>query len=388
LKEEDKMKIAWDYSFTEAVRAAVLKILMEEGAAGHKQEVELEKQFCECFGRKHAVSVSSGLAGLHCALLACGVGEGGEVIAPANTDWSVLYSIMYTGAKPVFCDVETDTMNLNPSKIEEQITSKTKAILAVSTAGHPIDFDAVLGTARAHDLMVINDLAQALGSKYKERYCDTFGDLSVSSFNYLKHISAGHVGIVTTDNEELAAAVRTYSHPGEDWSHHADSLERYTRPLYQHSDRLGYMYGPSELHCAIARVQLRKFMTGGLGPERRRKIAAYYTKLLNDMLPEIRTPIEETWAYHTYLRYIIKTKNRDNLFKYLMRKNVRVFIHYATPLHTYTMYTQRWGYSKRMFPTTEMLARKVLTLPSWASLTREELDYVIGCIVEFHRLKR
>lgn len=145
------------------------------------------------------------------------------------------------------------------------------------------------------------------------------------------------------------------------------------------------MYNPSELHCAIARVQLRKFMTGPLKPEKRRKNAAYYTKLLNSELPDIRTPIEENWAYHTYLRYIIRAKNRDNLFRHLMRKNVRVFIHYATPLHTYVIYTQRWGHCEGKFPVTESLAKEVLTLPSWATLTRRDLDFVVGCMVEFYR---
>jgi perosamine synthetase len=377
------MKVEWDYGVTREVRSAVMSVLIGERIGRHEQEKELEKEFCKYFGRKYAVAVSSGTAGLHCALLACNVGRGDEVIAPPNTDWAILYSLLYTGAKPVFCDVEDETMNLDPSKIEEKITPKTKVILAVSTAGHPIDYDAVLKTARKHNLMIVNDLAQALGAQYKDRYCDVFGDISVSSLNNLKHISAEHVGIVSTDDEEIAEAARVYSHHGEDWSHPEDPIERYVNPSHQYSERYGYRYGPSELHCAIARVQLKRFVGGPLRPERRKKIAAYYTKKLNDLLPEIRTPIEKDWAYHTYLRYIVRTKNRDRLFRYLRQRNVQVFINYAAPLHTYRICTRRWGYTRGMFPVTEKLATEVLTLPSWATLTKKELDYVIECLVEF-----
>jgi perosamine synthetase len=379
------MKVSWDYGVNKAVRAAAMSVLVGDGIGGHEQEKILEKEFCKYFGRKYAVPISSGTAGLHCALLACGVEQGDEVIAPPNADWAVLYPILYTGAKPVFCDVEDVTMNLDPSKIEDKITAKTRVILAVSTAGHPVDFKPIVKTARKHNLMVVNDLAQALGSKYKGAYSDTFGEISVSSLNNLKHISAQHVGIVSTDSEELATAVRIYSHHGEDWSRHEDPIERYVNPSHQYSERYGYRYGPSELHCAIARVQLKRFVDGPLSPERRRKNADYYTQLLNELLPDIRTPVEENWAYHTYLRYIIRTMNRNNLFRYLRKKKVQASINYAAPLHTYRICTLRWRYCRGMFPVTEMLASEILTLPSWATLTRNQLEYVVRCIVKFFR---
>ncbi|MGA3298281.1 MAG: DegT/DnrJ/EryC1/StrS family aminotransferase [Candidatus Bathyarchaeia archaeon] len=380
------MKVAWDFSITRDVQEAVMRVLREDKVEGHEQEEALEKEFCKYFGRKYAVAVSSGTAGLHCALLACGVEQGDEVIAPPNTDWSILYAILYTGAKPVFCDVEDATMNLDPSKIEEKITPKTKTILAVSTAGHPVDFEPIVNTAREHNIMVVNDGAQALGAKYKGTYCDALGDIAVTSFNNRKHISAANLGIIATDNEEFAEAARAYSHQGADLLYHqgGDPIQKHIHPSYQSSERYGYRYGPSELHCAIARIQLKKFIDGPLGPERRRKIAAYYTKLLNERLPEIRTPIEASWAYHTYLRYVIRTRDRDRLFEYLTRKNIRTFIHYPTPLHTFKIFTQRWGSCQGMFPVTEKMDSEVLTIPSWVTLTRRQLDYVIKSIVGFY----
>jgi dTDP-4-amino-4,6-dideoxygalactose transaminase len=136
----------------------------------------------------------------------------------------------------------------------------------------------------------------------------------------------------------------------------------------------------------MARVQLKKFIRGPLNPEKRRQVAAYYTKLLNNRLPEIRTPIEKEWAYHTFLRYIIRVKeNRNNLFKHLKRKNITTFIHYAAPLHTYQVFTNRWGSQIGRFPVTEKLAQEVLTLPSGGTLTRKQLDYVINSVAEFSK---
>jgi len=380
------MKITYGYSISTVEERAALDILKSGRFFGNSQEENLEKEYCSHFGRKYAIAVSSGTAALHCALLACHIGTGDEVIAPPNTDWAILYSILYTGAKPVFCDVEYETMNLDPSKIEAKMTSKTKAIIAVSTAGHPVDFDPILDAARRHDVTVINDLAQALGSKYKGRYCDTLGDMSVCSFGRYKHItSAGHVGIISTDNEELAERVHTYSHQGEGRRHEKDPIETYVNPSYPFFTEYGYRYGSSELHCAIARVQLRKFISGSLNPERRRRNAVYYTKLLNDSLPRIVTPIEKDWAYHTYLRYIIQTTNRNDLFRFLMRKGIRVFIHYAVPLHLFDIVTRNWGSYQGMFPVSERLSKEVLTLPSWASLTRKQVEYVVGCVEEFYK---
>jgi dTDP-4-amino-4,6-dideoxygalactose transaminase len=381
-----QMKITHDYSISVEEKHAALNILNSGEFFGTDQEDDLEKEYCSHFGRRYAVAVSSGTAALHCALLACHVGLGDEVIAPPNTDWAILYSILYTGAKPVFCDVDYETMNLDPSKLEERITSRTKAIIAVSTAGHSVDFDPILDAARRHGVIVVNDLAQALGAKYKGRYCDTFGDMSVCSFGRYKHItSAGHVGIVSTDNGELAESVHTYSHQGEGRRHEKDPVETYVSPLYPHFREYGYRYGPSELHCAIARVQLRKFISGSLNPERRRRNAARYTRLLNNSLPEIITPIEKDWAYHTYLRYIIRTTNRDNLFRFLMQKRIRVFIHYAVPLHLFEMVKRNWGSCEGMFPVSERLSKEVLTLPSWASLTGKQVEYVVRCVEEFYK---
>ncbi len=380
------MKVAWDFSITKDVQQAVMRVLKQDKVEGHEQEKALEKEFCKYFGRKYAVAVSSGTAGLHCALLACGVEAGDEVIAPPNTDWSILYSALYTGAKPVFCDVEDRTMNLDPAMIEEKVTSKTKVILTVSTAGHPVDFDPILKTAKDHNLIVVNDGAQALGAKYKGRNCDALGDITVTSFNNRKHVSAANLGIIATDDEKLAEAARAYSHQGADLLYHqgGDPIQKHIHPSYSSSSKYGYRYGPSELHCAIARVQLKKFIDGPLGPERRRKIAAYYTKHLNKNLPEIKTPIEENWAYHTYLRYVIRAKNRNGLFEYLTRKNIRTFIHYPKPLHTFKIFTSRWGSCEGMFPVTEKMVDEVLTLPSWVTLTTTQLDYVIKSMGEFY----
>ena len=380
------LRVDWDYSIDNAVRSAVMKVVTDDKFLGKEQAKNLEKEYCRYFGRKYAIAVSSATAGLHCAVLASNIEPGDEVIAPPNTDWAILYCILYAGGTPVFCDVEDETMNIDPSMIEKTISSKTKAILAVSTAGHPADFDPIMELARKHNLKVIHDAAQSLGAKYKGKYSDNCGDITVTSFNNHKHISSGHVGIISTDNEDLAKTIYMYADAGESLGKERDPIQSYINPTHQYAETYGFRYRPSELHCAMARVQLKKFIRGPLNPEKRRKVAAYYTKILNNRLPEIRTPVEKDWAYHTYLRYMIRVKeNRNDLFKHLKRKKITAFIHYAAPLHTYQVYTKRWGPQNGRFPVTEKIAREVLTLPSGGTLTRKQLDYVINSIAEFYK---
>jgi dTDP-4-amino-4,6-dideoxygalactose transaminase len=281
--------------------------------------------------------------------------------------------------------VEDDTMNLCPSEIEGKITSKTKAIMTVSTAGHCVDFDPVLETAEKHNLKVVNDSAQALGAKYKGRFGDALGDITVTSFGRFKYISsAARVAIVSTDDQQLAEEVHMYSHQGEGIYDKQDPIQAYIDPSYPDFHRLGYRYSPSEVHCAIARVQLRRFVAGSLGPERRRRNAAYYNKELKDLLPALRTPVEREYAYHSYHRYIIRARDRDNLFRFLRRKRIQAFIHYAVPLHFFRLFAERYGSCRGMFPITERVAKEVLTLPSWATLTPEQRNYVVRSIKQFY----
>jgi dTDP-4-amino-4,6-dideoxygalactose transaminase len=208
-------------------------------------------------------------------------------------------------------------------------------------------------------------------------------------FGNRKHLPSGPVGIVATDNEELADTFHKYSHQGEGKSYHPDPLQNYISPACADFDRFGFMCGPSEHHCAIARVQLKRFIAGPLGPEKRRRNASYYTEVLNEQLPDVRTPIEKDWAYHTYLRYIIRVmpEHRDELFTHLRKRNIEAFIHYARPLPSYRICHQDNSWKDR-FPVTCKLAKEVLTLPSWSTLTRKQLEYVVESIVEFYRSKR
>lgn len=382
-----ELKVAMDYLVSPAVRSAVLGVLKQEKIGGDEQEEKFEKEYAKHFGRKFAIAASSGTAGLHGSLLACDVRRGDEVILPPNTDWSVLYSVLYTGAHPVFSEVEYDTQNLDPTRIEEKITPKTKAILAVSTAGHPLDFDPIVDIAKSHNIMIVNDGCQALGAKYKGKYAESFGNISVSSFGYRKHLASGHVGIVGTDDDELAEKFHEYSHHGEGKSYHPNPLQNYIDPKYAEFDTAGFTYEPSELHCAVARAQLKKFIQGPLGPEKRRANAAYYTKALTEKLPEIVTPIEKDWAYHTYLRYIIKAKHRDELFAFLRNRGIEAFIHYARPLPSHKLFPHQDDAWKEQYPVTLKLSREIMTLPSWPTLTNKQRDYVVKSMVTFYKTK-
>jgi perosamine synthetase len=376
------MKVLYDTGLGDAERQAVVAVLQGSKFGDYEQKMRLEKEFCSYIGAKYAIAVSSGTAGLHCCLLALGVKSGDEVLTAPNTHSSPPMCIMNVGAKPVFVDIDYDTLNINPSKIEAKITPKTKVLLPVHSNGHPYDVDPVNEIARKHGLAVIEDAAQSLGAKYKGRRLGTFGDVSIHSFARHKHVMAGGWGgIVLTNNEEIAYAVRTYANQGRGSKYNQMSDDG--APIQQ-SEKSGYSYWLSEIHAAIARVQFKKFQQGSLAVEKRRKIADRYNKLLHD-IHSLQRPVEKEWAYHSYCRYVVRAKDRDRLYAHLTKRQIYVGIHYYTPVYKEPYYTSQYGPSTEDFPVTEKSAREVLTLPSWATLTPRQQNYVVNCVKRFYQ---
>jgi len=375
--------VEYDFSITDAERRAVQSVLQGTRFEANEQKKELENEFCEYIGTKYAVAVGSGTAGIICGLLAVGVKPGDEVITAPNTHSTPPMSIMNLGAKPVFVDVDYDTLNIDPDKIEQKITAKTKAILPVHSNGHPYEVDAVHEIARKHGLPIVEDAAQSLGAKFKGKRLGTDSDVVIYSFARHKHVmAAGWGGIVLSNNEEIATTVRAYATQGRGKSYSQKNAEGVPVQL---AERAGYSFWLNEMAAAVARVQFKRFRNGPLSAEHRRKIAARYNTLLKD-IPSIKTPIEKEWAYHSFCRYVVRAERRDTLYSYLTNQNVYVAIHYYTPIYRDIYYVDRFGESlPQDYPLTEKTSKEVLTLPSWATLTHQQQDYVVNSIKKFYK---
>lgn len=371
----------WNYALTSEERNSVLDVLKGDKPFSHEQREKLEKEFCEYVGAKFAVGVGSGTAGLHCALMALGVSRYDEVITAANTHRSPPMSIMNVGAKPVLVDVD-DTFNINPNKIQEKITEKTKAVLPIHAHGHPYDVEVVNEIARKNNLRIVENATQSLGAKYNGRSVGLFGDIGVFSFNGGKHIhGGGSGGMVVTNDEQLADAVRGLARQGKD-SHYQDYDKDGVKADIASS--VGYSYWLREINAAVASVQLRKFRKGIIGVEKRRKIAKKYDQVLKD-IPEIKTPKEKDQAYHSYLRYVVRAKDRNKLFVALSKKGIHVAIQYRTPVNIEPYYTNQFGSNNGSFPVTQQTADEIVTLPGWPLLKENQQNYVVECIRKFYR---
>jgi len=385
-------QIKYNYGLDDEERQTVLQVLTNDAFVTRDQCTALEEEFAEYIGTKYAAATNSGTSALHCCLEAFGVSQGDEVITVANTHSSPAFAIMSTGAKPVLVDIDEETLNIVPSLIEEAITAKTKAIVPVHSAGHPYDIDPIHEIADKHNLPIIEDAAQSLGSKYRGKNIGTFSPIAIFSFARHKHVmGAGQGGIAVTDDEELIEKFRRISTSRYGWLDIPSIKKQAPKSAgldASQGEAVGFTYYLSEIHAAIIRIQLKKYTTpdGALHPSKKRKIAALYNELLAE-LSLIKTPIEKDYAYHTYLRYIIRAPKRDALYQFLTKeKGIECFLHYVIPLYKSKFYTDAYGQVKKPFPITEKTSKEVLTLPSWPQLTEDQIYYVVDSIKEFYRI--
>lgn len=345
-----------------------IKHIFEKGEFILGEEVRnLENEFSSFCNARFAIGVSSGTASLHLALLVCGVGSGDEVITVPHTFIATAEAITYTGARPVFIDIEEGTYNIDVSKIEEKINKHTKAILPVHLYGQPVDMDPIIELAKRYNLKVIEDAAQAHGAEYKGKKVGSLGDVGCFSFYPGKNLGAyGDGGMVVTNSEVIAEKVRMLRDHGR--------KEKYIHLIE------GYSYRLDNLQAAILRVKLKRL---DKWTELRIKHAELYRKLLKDE-EEIRLPICKDWAKHVYHLFVIRTKRRDDLGKWLNTKEVSSGIHYPLPLHLQNAY-EYLGYKRGSFPVTERCVGEILSLPMFPELSEEEIEYVAEKIKEFVR---
>lgn len=320
-----------------------------------------EKDFSAYCGVENAIGVNSGTSALHLALLAAGVGPGDEVITVSFTFVATVAAICYTGAKPVFVDIDPHSFTMDVNKIEAAITSKTKVIMPVHLYGQCADMDPILEIARKHKLVVIEDSAQAHGAEYKGRKTGSMGDLGCFSFYPGKNLGAyGEGGMVTTNNADFTRTMRML----RDWG---------AEKKYQHVLK-GYNYRLEGIQGAILHVKLKYLDAWS---EARRKHAAQYTKLLAGS--KVATPEVMSYGKPVFHVYAIRTTNRESLMAHLTNADVQHGIHYPFPVHLLPAHADL-GYKVGDFPESEKAANQVLSLPMFPEMTDEQIKVVTDAI--------
>ena len=338
---------------------AVVEVMKSGMIAQGPKVMEFEKEFAEYVGAKYGIATNSGTSALHVAVLAAGIGKGDEVITSPFTFAATGNSILYTGARPVFVDVDEDTFTLDPSKIEDAITENTKAIMPVQLYGQSADMNPIMEIAKEHDLIVIEDAAQAHGAEYNGEKVGNLGDMACFSFYPTKNMTTSEGGMITTNNEEFAENAKVYRAHGSETKYHHDVL--------------GYNFRMTDIGAAIGLEQLKKI--DGFN-EKRIENAKYLNEGLADC-DLVETPVVSDGNKHVYHQYTVKVNDgkRDALSDYLIENGIGNGIYYPIPLYNQVLYTNM-GYDQSL-PVTDKIVGEVLSLPIHAKLTKLDLDLII-----------
>jgi len=352
-------------SIKDEIDTAVLNVIRSGQYILGKEVKELEEKIAHNLGCKYAVGCASGTDALQVAMMALDIGPGDEVITTSFTFVATAETIALLGAKPVYVDIREADFNIDPEKIEAAITDKTKAIIPVHLYGHPAPMDGIMAIANKHNIPVIEDTAQAIGAGYNGGKAGTIGTFGCISFFPSKNLGAyGDGGMITMNDESLATKSRMIVNHG-------------SRERYKHSE-IGVNSRLDTIQAAILLVKLKYLDTWN---DNRRKAAARYSELLQDML--VTTPDELRGNHHIYHQYTIRCEKRDELSNHLKEKNIPHAIYYPIPLHLQEAYSYL-GYSNGDLPVTEKLTDEVLSLPMHPELTGEQQQYITDAVKEFY----
>jgi dTDP-4-amino-4,6-dideoxygalactose transaminase len=350
----------------EEIKAAINEVIDNTAFAGGPFVEKFEKEFAAFCGSKYAVGVGNGTDAIWLALLALGIGEDDEVITAPSTFVATAEAISFAGAAPVFVDIEPDTCNMDPARIEGAITPRTRAIIPVHLFGQPADMDPILEIAKKHNLLVLEDACQAHGALYKGRKAGTMGIAGCFSFYPGKNLGAfGEAGAVVTDDEETAKKIKV--------------LRDHGQPQKYHHDVIGWNGRMDGIQGAVLSVKLKHLEKWN---EARRANATKYSTLLAGV-DNIRLPVEKDYARHVFHLYAIRDPKRNALMAFLGEKGVATGIHYPVPLHMTKAY-EYLNLKTGSFPVAEMAAAEFCSLPMYPELTDDQISYVCACVKEFH----
>ncbi len=382
------LKAQYD-SLADKLSEAALGVLSSANYIMGKTVLDFEKEFANYIGVKHAISVGNGTDALVLALKAMGIGEGDEVITTPFTFFATAEAISAVGATPIFVDVNKDTFNIDTTKIEEKITSKTKAIMPVHIFGQSADMDEVNEIAKKHNLMVIEDACQAIGGKYKGRKIGSLGDVACFSFFPTKNLGcAGDGGMIVTDNDEIATiarALRTHGsgENGQRAYNLLNNIEEEVKqaegandtvynPLKYYNYLIGYNTRLDAIQAAILDVKIKEI--DNWNAKRREIVKAYNEALQNN---DLVTPVAKDYVEHVYHMYILQSENREEVLGKLKEAGIATGVYYPVPLHLQKVY-KNLGYKEGDMPVAEYLSKRTFAIPVYPELTKEQVDYIIS----------
>ena len=367
----EKMNIPLCKPFINEKEIELVKEVLESGWLAHgPKNKEFEELFSKYIGAKKAVSVNSCTSALHLSVEALSIT--GEVIVPSFTFVASANSIVTGGAKPVFCEVDYDTCNMDPKSVKKAITPKTQAIMPVHFAGQSCKMGEIIEIAQKHNLKVIEDSAETIGGTFNGKKTGSFGDIGCFSFYPTKNITTGEGGMVTLNDEELAKKLSALKAHGILSSTY--EREKENKPWLRAATYAGYNFRLCDVLAAIGIAQMGKLDEMN---DLRRKHARYLSKNLCNII-QIDIPVELKECKHVYQMYTLKVKgiDRTKFIVKLREKGIGASVHFDPPVHTQPFYkNSRWN-----LPVTEKVAKSIVTLPMFPSLTREELDYIIDCV--------
>jgi len=365
----------------------VVETLRSDWLTTGPRVAEFEQAFAGWVQAKEAVAVSSGTAALHAAMFALDIGPGDEVIVPAMTFAATANCAVYQGARPVFVDVEPQTLLIDPQQAEKALTPRTKAVIAVDYTGHPADYDRLRSLTAQNGIALVADACHSLGGTYKGRRVGSLADISTFSFHPVKHIATGEGGMVVTDNPRLADRLRRFRNHGITTDHRQRDKQGV---WYYEMVDLGYNYRITDIQCALGYSQLKKLPSF---LKRRRRIAADYDAAFA-ALAEIDPLAVNSGVGHAYHLYVIRLRSagldtdRNGLFQTLRQKGIGVNVHYI-PVHLHPFYRRRFGTQPGLCPVAESAYKQILSLPMFAAMTADQAREVIGLLSEIlaaHRL--
>ena len=346
------------------LRDAFDRVLNRSWYIGGVEDESFEASFASFCGMNYCVGTGNGLDALMLILKALSIGEGDEVIVPSNTFIATALAVSYVGAKPVLSEPDINTFNIDPSRVEDKITPRTKAIMPVHLYGQPCDMDPILEIASKHDLKIIEDCAQAHGATYKGRKAGTFGVAAGFSFYPGKNLGAlGDAGAVVTNDKSLADRVRALGNYGSDYKYHH---------IYMgNNSRL------DEMQAAFLSVKLPHLERMN---EERRKIAKIYSGSIKN--PKVNIPYVIDDCVPVWHVYGLRCKERDALEKHLNDHGISTNKHYPIPMHMQECYKEL-GYAEGDFPIAEEISRTELSIPMYYGMSDDEIKYVVDCINSF-----
>ena len=348
--------------------AAIAEVIDSAAFAGGPVVTQFEAEFAAFCGSRYAIGLGSGTEALWLALLACDIGPGDEVITVPNTFMATAEAITYTGAKPVFVDIDPRTYTMDPSQLQAALTGRTKAIIPVHLFGQTADLDPILAFGQQHGLFVIEDAAQAHGSEYNGRKAGSLGHAGCFSFYPGKNLGAfGEAGAVVTNDEELQEKIRILRDHGQ--------VRKYYHAM------IGWNCRMDGIQAAILRVKLRHLASNN---QLRRTHAEFYNQCFAEV-DEIVTPAEAAKGRHVYHIYAVRTPERDDMLRLLAEKNIGCAIHYPVAIHLQEAY-RGLGYSEGDFPISERACAEVLSLPMYPELTETQLLLVSDAVKESLRV--